>query len=240
MKQLLFIGLFSLAILQLIPPCAACIVIVKTKDAIYVGADSRVVFGTTPVDNVCKIHKSGSFYFAIAGIGQQAQAMLAAQACLGAKSLDEVKAKYIKLVTTSLGEHMKALKSRNAYEYYARANSSNLATITFFRIENAKPKLATVFFKIADPSATEVIITPVEGMNQSTFEIGGQDRYQSMPEVEKKRYKTLQQANPFAYIKSRIGYERRFDEKYIGGPINLFRLNTKGEYWEGRQKTCQW
>lgn len=161
---------------------STCIVIIKTKTEIFVGADSkRTIYGINKntgevietVDNsYCKIHKVGKFYFAIAGYDDAGMLDSAIKVCKNYKTLTEVAKYYSEMMKASFEHSVEVLRTSNKEKYIERFVGSDIGGISFFCFIKNEPQLVTLYFRTTNSPDNKTNVTSVKFDNQTIVFLG--------------------------------------------------------------------
>lgn len=218
---------------------ATLIIIYRTKDAIYVGADSRSTVyhlnshGSidTIYRTICKINISNNIYSAVAGFDDSMLAINAKKACVKAHNIEEAANEFQKLTQGVYKERLEYFRKKNPVGYTKRLAGNNVGSLSFFNFNNGLPRLLTVWFIITNSA------------NQPTkFEFHTDYR----DYVPLGAFHTLDDypSDPFKNgyikgIKTLIEYAINKRPNNINYPIDLLILTKNGPQWIQKKNTCK-
>ncbi|CCH54520.1 hypothetical protein BN8_03700 [Fibrisoma limi BUZ 3] len=239
--------LFTYLSIALSSSCAfsTCIVIYRTDKEIIVGADSRRLafvfnektnqFRDVTFDNFCKIRHQGSINYAVAGFNDDLLHEVAMQASKGKNDLAKVAADYIKLLTPRLEASAEAFRRQDINKYKERFQEPAIADVAFFGFDKGKPVVIYLMFLITTPPNQPVRIRSEYKVDQHVTLLGVFGEIVKMPfnnvmaELKK---------NPVTAIRRFIGLENKANPMWVGGPIDVMRVNVQGRTWVAKKKIC--
>lgn len=220
-----------------------CVMAVKTKDKLYIGADSRafrirdtIINGKTVTESmpstVCKIYNAGSFYFSMAGIANAD--IIRDMKIIGAytKNMHEVS----KLVYDSVSKrYFNWIYKEENKSLLKKQLGKNNRLISFFiygHIEmNPYFQMIELYDRGGIGVAQKFNFDSTEGVK---FMVIG--HHESFP-TEKEVLQKLIKSNFTSVINSLIKRETKITP-YVALPIDLIELSKNGVRWIQRQKIC--
>lgn len=218
-----------------------CIIVNKTNDAIYIGADSRgkafeSVPGTTPV-TLCKINTVGKFNFAISGVGFPMALEECKNACKGKTSFFDAINSFAPPFIKKLQDTLEIVRQRLPSLFIELTSESKfLSTVIFFGVESDSLYLAQVKFKLESD------------INHPVYVSGSGGPYENKPtiiatgltdEIEDTIFKKGTWKNGIVKtINSLIKIEIKYHPKEVNGDIDILKVTKNGNTWIQRKKIC--
>lgn len=219
-----------------------CIIAKKTKDAIFIGADSRIVSSSRingvykkDTSSMCKIFTQGKYNFAISGSGINQSPKYVSDACKKGGSFVQVIQNY----TNTFNEWIKndinrlkvALPTDSFYSLY-KSWQPYYNNVIFWGIEKD-----TLFLGMAYFTAT------LEPLNNNNIRIEGWISQETMfaightNHIEKSLKKETWKGDVSTIIQSLIKIEAKANPIEVGGQIHLLKFTKKsGLEWINRKK----
>lgn len=217
----------------------------KTKDAIYIGADSRSTItynahysGITKVDtgSMCKIWTNGRLSFAVIGSRADVSKRYAAHACTFQTSLFEAIEVYRGNYTTDLAYYLYNLKNIDSIAYAKWENEVQpyYNQIVFCGIQGDSLYQCQLTFSVSRTATGTITINSRVNTNDVLY--GG---YTEL--IEKVA------ANPSTWtkeedipdiIKQLIMIEAYVHPMEVGGPTDILKITKTGVKWIKRKSLC--
>ena len=215
----------------------------KTKKAIYVGADSRMLStvyydnGRIQIDTTsgCKIHSYGKFNFAIIGTMIDVSLKEAAEACKIGKTFDEVMQLYAKSFLQKLADHYEKIR-KNYFDIFTKLvekNQPNFTQIIFFGAEGDSLFLAHLYSRLTSSPSESVTFTMYKLMGN----ILAAGHVGEITDTLKK--KNLWDNGIFKTIDYLIKEEMKYHPLEVGGAIDLIRITKRKTKWIRRKSMCE-
>jgi hypothetical protein len=220
-----------------------CVIARNTKDAIYIGADSREVFTKTDpktnklydsIGSICKLYHVGNFNFAALGqeIGEEIK--MAKKICQDKKSFSEVLESFGKVFASYLSLYLQYEKTHDSNSFQNLIKEKPFISQTmFFGYENDSAMLADVLFQVPDTIKDVIILKHVIIKRDLLY--GGFIEEIKDPIEKNSTWKdgTVQT------IKKLIQVEMAAHPKEVGGDINILKITPDGQIeWIPRQNSC--
>ena len=215
----------------------------KTKKAIYVGADSRMLStvyyddGRIQIDtaSVCKIHSYGKFNFAIIGTMVDVSLKDAVEACKKGKTFDEVMELYANTFLQKLANHYEKMRKNylDIFTNQVEKNQPNFTQIVFFGVENDSLFLAHLYSRLTSSPFESVAFTMYKfvGNTVAAGHIG--------EIADTLKQKNVWNNGIFKTIDFLIKEEMKYHPLEVGEAIDLMRVTKKGAKWLRRKSMCQ-
>lgn len=215
-----------------------CVIAIKTKDAIYVGADSKVL---TPVYNnlthrwdsvfsmTCKIGHHGNFNFAVVGNLGEINKAAASKSILTATNSKQLIGNYIEEFKKNALLKMDSISKFN-YSIFNSIYSINqpFAYCIFFGLENDTLFLKTMAFIRTENIGGNLSIAPAY-LEYDTLALGHATEIYDMKMFDKPS--TWSKGNISA-IKSLIKLSEKYNPLNVGGEINILEVTRKRTLWK--------
>jgi hypothetical protein len=226
---------------------STCIVIIKTNNEIFIGADSkRTIHIVNPetgmirdsiINTFCKIHRVGKFYFAIAGFDDDGVLRNATTACENGKSLEQIIESFSNSMRSEYERNIGDYRTVNKMAYLERFATNNISQIAFFCFIENKPYLISITFNLTNlPNEPIKVSTTIE-KNQSMAILGVFDHIDTLPESE---INTLFKSRDYIkIIKTLIMVEAKNHPDWVSEPIDILKLTKTGELWLSRKENCK-
>jgi hypothetical protein len=220
-----------------------CVIAKKTKNAIYVGADSREVFTKTnpntnklydSIGSICKLYHIGNFNFASLGQEIDAEIKMAKIICRDKKSFAEVVESFGKMFGSYLGFYLQYQKTHDSNSYHKLIKEKPFISQTmFFGYENDSAILADVLFQVPDTIKDFIIIKHTIIKRDLLY--GGFVEEIRGP-IEKE---TTWKNGTVQTIKKLIQVEMAAHPKDVGGDINMLKITPDGQIeWIPKKNSC--
>jgi len=225
---------------------STCIVILKTPNEIWVGADSkRTIYQIdlntgnvveTVNNEYCKIHKVGYFYFAVAGFDDEGNFNLATESCLKYKSITETIHYYQKMMVNHFEDIVEKYRVANRTRYIDRFVGSAIGQTAFFYFENNEPKIISLEF-LTTNNPNEKVKVRLNRFNNEPITVLGYGDHLNEPNPKVESF--LKQGDNANAIRAMIQTEIIHHPNEIGGAIDILFLGNKNETWIARKKNCK-
>lgn len=220
-----------------------CVIARKSQNAIYVGADSRVVFTRTnaitgklydSIGSVCKLYHQGKFNFAALGQEINEEIRLAKISCQNKKSFEEVIQSFGTTFGSYLGLYLGYQKRRDSNSYNLLIKEKPYISQTmFFGYENNLPVLADVLFEVPD-TIKDIIIVKHTIVKKDLLYGGYIEEIRGPIEKE-----TTWKNGIVQTIKELIQVEVAAHPKEVGGDINIIKVTPDGQIeWIPNANSC--
>lgn len=229
-----------------------CIVYVRIPSAIWVGADSLVVQLKTGVQDrrSCKIHRSGNTYFAFTGLSELGgvfDAVKVAESSISSNATASIaRDNFVKSMTPLFEKAMPVLR-RYYPRYYSESwERSDLPKFVFFEVifwgfENNSTTVEYAAFRVqALPNGKKRVVSDKEDCpgkdctDQVTLKPLGKNKAFQPPFD----WGTAYTGNPVATIQRMIRLEMDSEPKWVGGDINVVKLDASGTHWLTSYSEC--
>ena len=221
--------------------------LIRNQDAVYVGADSRILnqFGEA-LGTECKITRIGDYYFAHAGLGLDAMYGfdLKALAQIAFSSSNEFRQnikQFIRLVDTEGSAYLARIRNKRP-ELYARITRGeiNIETAIIGHDSSGAPFFKVIKFAANESGNTTKITTPIvyecpgDCRGGKVIALMGQMQH-AEPMVE--RWPAGMLRNPVRAINAMIGREIENNTK-VGPPIAILKLTAQNSTWIQHDESC--
>jgi hypothetical protein len=230
---------------------ATSIVILKLKDQIIIGADSRRVQGDrkTPVAQlICKIRQGSGFYFVTAGLaGDGSTGFNVADAISNARFSTETFAEKVEkvegLLSKSLIPILEAHRKDSPQSFTARyGKGAPVVQAAFVALVENQP---TLMMREFVPSAQAGV--PIEivifryacpGNCKTNEEVVQLGRHEASRNVMTEQ-PILWRIDPVSVARQMVEAEIAAVPGEVGGPIDILRLTSKGPEWIQQKAQCK-
>jgi hypothetical protein len=214
---------------------STCIIIARSKDVIYVAADSKSVFHNMNgkylgESQILKINNVGNRYFAVTGHDEQ---FLTPQATRLLK-LNEDLNKVIRDFCETVKKHYQLMMASEKktfpsdYNYYLHNSLSNIA---FFGFKNNSSYLKNVEFSLIQKGSQDIIRYSIVD-SFLILPLGIHDHLDKLsPEQMINTANNSDQNNIQIGLGNLVQYELIKHEDYIGCPIHLLKLTKEKAQW---------
>jgi hypothetical protein len=220
-----------------------CVIARKTKDAIYVGADSREVFTKTnpntrklydSIGSICKVYHIGGFNFAALGqeIGEEIK--MAKMICRDKKSFADAIESFGKMFASYLGLYLQYQKTHDSNSFNELIKEKPFISQTMFiGYEHDSAMMADVLFQVPD-TIKDVIIIKHTIIKRDLLYGGFIEEIRDPIEKE-----TTWKDGTVQTIKKLIQAEIAAHPKEVGGDIIVLKITPDGQIeWIPRQNSC--
>ncbi len=229
---------------------ATTIVAVKTKNTIVVGADSKTTdtFGNSRERLACKIVSAGGVVFAYAGFARDTRTGFNTPAIVSeslAQNSKQTVASKTELLTKTLIERLNIelpqLKQNDFVTYREKIEGKVFLRILIAGFEKKKPVLLVRQFRlgILSDGSVGVIVSndncdaKCKGKNVTRF-LGETDAIDGLPEETKDFWKQ----GLVAGVRKLVEIEIAARDDYVGPPIDIVSMTSKGTDWIQRKPQC--
>ncbi|HWD89297.1 MAG TPA: hypothetical protein VG367_14290 [Mucilaginibacter sp.] len=237
MKRLLIIGLWLVCSLKCFSTCI--VIYVADNGHIYVAADSKRTFyfaDNKQPESICKIHKVGQTYFAIAGIDDGALLQNTNQSLTENTNPDTAISRFGRAMTAHY-DHLLADMQLYYPEKIDHFLENGLAQVSFFGFYNGKPRIIDIEFVcrlgvngkvITSYSVQEIRDLAVIGMSRDI----AYANYKDMPSNYTRNH------NPDLYVEKLVEIEIKSQPQSVGGPVDVLELQPGKEIWIRKNETA--
>ncbi|MBK8813398.1 MAG: hypothetical protein IPN69_22090 [Acidobacteria bacterium] len=229
---------------------ATTIVAVKTKKEIVIGADSKVTdtFGNTKAKFACKIISAGGVVFAYAGFARDTQTGFdVPEIVAGSLEQNSKKpiAEKVEILAATIVERLNVelplLKQNSFVTYREKIEGRTFLRILVAGFEKKKPVLLVRQFRIgqiADGSIGVIVSkndcdAKCKGTNVTRF-LGETEAIDGLPEETKDFWNQGLAAGVRKLVEIQIAAR----EEYVGPPIDVVSITSKGLTWIARKSEC--
>jgi hypothetical protein len=236
MKKVFLILLFALPITAL----STCIVIFKLPDgSVIIAADSKRTFGEDglPPQTICKIHKSGSCYFAVSGHADSlltvtVRKMLNSQ--LPVPQLIKQCADRLKMLYSAMMNNPRFTSAKDV-DYYLH---NSLAAVAFvYPIQNALVIDCVSFTMSNHYGILEISNTIFE--NEPSQFLGDARHISDFKSPEMQSLISRHIGDPPVFVKEMVQLAIKYDSVNIGEPIDVLQIKPNGgELWYPSIRSC--
>ena len=222
---------------------ATSIVILRSVNKVYIGADSRRSYrdarGSYP-SSVCKIVPAGRFLFVASGLtyaNHQDVADLGIQAGLASATVEQALEEFRTRVARFLPE---ALAAREQVE--ASTRDGLVLEAAFVGMENDVAKVSVEWFRAGGNPANPIVATDRQSYSSRS---GGYDfiflgRRQSIDRYLDGRTRPIRSDNEAAeMIRRLIGLEIADSPNTTASPIDILRVTQYGRRWLAGKSGCE-
>lgn len=224
-----------------------CIIAKKTKDAIYVGAESRGIVPyydpitkktyKKPISNLCKIQSYGIFNFTVCGIGFPIAMDECKKAAKNQKSFTSVAKKYITSFSKRLRDTLESIRDDKFLSFLdivkdIPQDSNRLGRTIFFGVEADTLFLGQIDFYL-DSKFWEPVLISVDAKVGNLFG-GGHLNHIKDTIIKESTWAEGEVKTINALIKIEI----MNDSLEVGGDIDIIKITTRDKVWIQRKKIC--
>ncbi len=220
--------------------------LIRNQDAVYVGADSRILnqFGES-LGTECKITRIGDYYFAHAGLGSDLMygfdLKVLAQKVLSSNEFPQKIEQFIRLVNIECSAYLERIRDKRP-ELYKRITSGdiNIETAIIGRNSAGIPFFQVIKFAATESGRKRKITTPIlyecpgDCSGGQVIALMGQMQH-AEPMVE--RWSGGMLRNPVRAINAMIGREIENNTK-VGPPITILKLTEQNSTWIQHDESC--
>jgi hypothetical protein len=228
-----------------------CIAVVKTKDRIIVGSDSRVYLSVyksktkdyenlSHADTLCKILTYNNFNFCYTGIHWDYFLPMALESMKSGKTFNEVESRFrflAKKFFTRLIDSLLSINRTNASQYIYREflNGQPFGMSLFFGTEGDSLVLHALgpTYWCEDPDKCFDFKT--YRLKSDTFAIGHIDEIVRDSIIKKP---STWDRGYFKGIRAIINHSSKFNPAQVGGPINIREITVRRSRWIGLKPPC--
>lgn len=226
---------------------STCIIVYNTGTEIIIGADSMRLLNalntqtgkySTMMDSTrCKIFKTGAFYFAISGFDDDLCVSKANEACLEAKTIDEVINKYADAYIPAITKNLEFIRERFPLKYNSSFQYKRVSEIVFFNFQNRKPQLFKIAFTLGNDldKPTNIVAKAQDLSAPNKFAILGWQDHVTVQQIETK-FKSTDKVKAIVDL---LKIEDKFHPE-VGGKLDVLRLNSNEEKWIYKKKNCNY
>jgi len=225
-----------------------CIVIRRTPNAIFIGADSKTVTftdlrgGIYSVGSKCKIKQEGKTFFAISGNVKFDVDVIAEESSKKGTLLREKSDIFGALVRDGLVKMLEDILTTSPNFYQEWFSGKPAIQVAFCGIESGVPGYSVrdyvVTNRINQPVRISVNRTEIPGArpasDNATSIMGAGIAIKNLHLTEA----FWQDKTPVNGIKMLINIERRDNGFLVGGPIDILRLTEEGAEWIQKKSEC--
>jgi hypothetical protein len=221
-----------------------CVIAKKTKNAIYVGAESRETFTKTNLTtkesydssgSICKIHNVGKFNFAVLGQEIDVEAAIASKICEHSTTFDEAMELFQKLFSQYLTKYLEFSRVNTPHTYLkiVENNKPVISQTMFFGYESDSSVLAVVLFGVVNPF-TEPVQIAHKILHRHLLYGGHVDEIRTV--IEKDSTWTFGMVKT---IRKLINDEIMAHHYDTGGEITILKVSPNGSIlWIPRKNNC--
>jgi hypothetical protein len=236
---------YSILILPLLVSCFSncqtCIIALKLKDAIYVGADSRIIGNNNGLDNrpdsvklsICKIHTVGKFNFVLGGTSPDLSLYLLKRICDTAKNFTSVIRAFGNF-KYRLAEEFQFIKEHNYINYKKIAGFPNdvISYAIFFGVDADTLFIKAQGFSIENIDAQKISV--YSRINNDTMYAVGHSNEIAGVALKKETWQgDIQQV-----INKLIKIEVKAHPFEVGLPIDIIKVTRRKTMWLQKKQQC--
>lgn len=242
-KKILFLTFFILT--AYISNSQTVVILKKTKNAIYVGADSKVNVYLIDVlthqtirdtTTMCKIWRGGDHNFGMIGLFIDQSKQYAIEASEKYKAFDSVIKYYIHTFGVHIQSEMENMRSTelDSYKQMVKDDSPFVSQIIFFGRDSDSLFAAQVYFVLGTPIDKPVLLR--YGITKKNLLYGGhideiRDTMEKSNIFKKKR-------NIKGNIVKLIEIESKIYPEWVGGNIDILEVTKKKTKWLQKKQIC--
>ena len=205
------------------------------------GADSRVVTDVGSTE-ACKIGHAGDVWMAASGLVTEARSRYQlgsiARSALGQPGpLQQRLGRFVEAVRTPLAQAVAAVRVDAPADYARLQSGRPVLQAIFAARENGRPVLATVAFVMNASGALEPRGSYVDGSDARGPRLiyaGQQDRIREYLKSHPKWIEDDRQE----LVRKLVQVEIDAGTPFVGGPVDLMRIDGSGPQWIDRKSAC--
>lgn len=229
----------------------------KTKDAIYVAADSRAattsigitnreglvptyIMSETYNDSSCKISFANNIGMAFLGSHMELSYQCATDACNSSKSVMELLRNYVNAYMPKLRENLERMRLRDpsAFEKIIDPLQNTISEILFFGYNADTPFIKYVYFLRRDPALTPFgsveLIAKGNNVEVDSYCFGKKEQIED----------TLKKASVWhkgivPTINNLAAIAAKANPSTVGGPIDIVKVTRAGRKWIQKKSYCK-
>ncbi len=224
------------------------IIVVRTPDVVYLGADSKTITGGQPVTDrkTCKIHQADELFFAVAGFaGDQRRGFnvpeIVARAAKNGFTIREMVRRSEEAIVEQLTGELVRLKNEapETYEKVVKGSGGTALALAFAGYEDGATLVIISQFATRNENPHSVFIKRDScpgncPFGVKTFFLGS---YQAIA-----RYiagKTGEgDMEPIEAIRYLIELEMKENPQGVGGPVDILQIDRQGPKWIQKKDEC--
>lgn len=226
--------------------CQSTVVIRIEPNAIYVGADSRVLStktnpGSGKVDTIisttCKINSISSFNFVVAGGFLNTSLSVARTACENGTSFPNVFTNYANKMLRTLKDTLHVIRTNSKKEFERIQKAGSITKIIFFGFNKNKPQLTLFNFFIKTDNEERINIgikTTVLNTETNIWVIGNFEHIKFVAFLN-----STWQEGPVKAINKLIQTEADANNLAVGGPIDILEVKASENKWLQKKDSCE-
>jgi hypothetical protein len=246
---------FAIIMMVVAHSSATTIVLIRTPEHIVVGADSLVVnWQATPATRnlyLCKLHKQGSTFFTVAGMGVVHQGtrfsaeQLVRVAIEHSTTMDEASAYFARIAVEPYSRVMRIMRQHNPdqWKFVDQYKGQGIAlVVAFFGVEDRVPKYVIVGFRVstgkritvmADTASCPGLACKTERYRKHGTIIGqSQAAYRRIGGTDQSSFMRFQAGrSDVEIVQSIIAIEEHSVPAAVGGAIEIVSVDAAGEHW---------
>ncbi|MFH0844731.1 MAG: hypothetical protein V1930_04585 [Pseudomonadota bacterium] len=225
------------------------LVAVRTPDEIWIGADSKVnlLLRKAVSRSGCKIRRVGNLFIGYAGLAEYTKTnydlvALVNEACLKGGTLDDKVRAFDGLIVNPLSHALKYIKRTHSRYYRQKIHGKAAVQMVFAAVEAGVPRLHVRYLNVSEREGDSPSIAlskrncPGGDCPNGEFAAYLGHNEAIVRFVEKERdFWTIGYAEG---IRELIDLEIQAEPDYVGGPIDILRLDRNGHRWIQRKEEC--
>ncbi len=237
MKKILTTGLLLALSLKCFSTCI--VIYIGSNGHIYVAADSKRTFyfsDTLQSETVCKIHRVGASYFAIAGI-DDAGLLSGANAALHDNANIDSAINYFGKTMVRYYDHLITEMISYYPDKVQHFLNDGLAQVSFFGFDKGKPRVTNIEFE-CHLGVNGVVISSYRIKQIKDITVIGLSgdianaSYKDMPSGYTREH------NPALYVQKLVEIEIKSRPQSVGGPVDVLELAPGKELWINKNETA--
>jgi len=219
---------------------STCIVIYHYGNAFYVGADSRSTMDDGTYKSICKIHHSGTCYYAISGYDDQRLYVVAHNSLLKNGLVQDIIQSFAVEMKKQYTGLMQYVKQHNPKKYSFYCDNKNaLGTVVFFGFDQqGEPYTISVEFDMVNNFNQNPTIKESIDEGFEFLALGMTDHINKYPESELCKILKSDSLHIEKGIERLIKSEIGKHKDKIGYPIDLLKLTKSGPTWIRKKQQC--
>jgi hypothetical protein len=256
------ISFLIVGVVVVVQSSATTIVLIRTPEHIVVGADSLIVnwqssSGATN-SHACKLHKQGSTFFAIQGMGIVHPAsgfsaeQLARQAVQHSASMKEASAYFARIAVEPYAAVMQSMRKESPrdWDLIERYRGKGIPLVAaFFGVERGVSKYILVGFRVstgkrilvvADAASCPGVACEGDRQGRHSIILGQSEAAYRQIGVRDKGSLVSFQGNrsDVGLARLLVAIEERAAPRLVGGPIDVVTVDAAGERWNTPVGAC--
>lgn len=225
------------------------LVAIRTPEEIWIGADSKVnlLFRKEVSRSACKIRQVGNLFIGYAGLAEYTKTnydlvTVVNEACLKGGTLEGKVRAFEELIVNPLSHALKYMRRNHSKYYRQKIHGKTAVQIVFAAVEKGVPILHVRYLNVSDREGDSPAVAlhklgcPGRDCPRGEFAsyLGHNAAIVQLMEKEK-NFWTRGYAEG---IRELIDLEIQAEPEYVGGPVDILRLDRNGHRWIQKKEEC--